>query len=87
MNLNDGWQIGGTPIITADWEFNNSDNRWTVPIGLGVYKTHFFGGKMPIKLGVEMQWMPEQPKIYGQEFNIRIVIAPIFPSPFGSLMK
>ena len=86
-NLNDGWQVGGTPIITSDWESDDSSNRWTVPIGLGVYKTHFFGGKMPIKMGVELQWMPVQPDVLGQEFNIRIVIAPILPSPFGSLGK
>jgi hypothetical protein len=78
-NLENGWQIGGTPVITADWEAD-SDQRWTVPLGLGVYKTHFFGGKLPMKVGVEMQWMPEQPDAYGQEFNIRIVLAPIIPA-------
>jgi len=81
LNLENGWQVGGTPIITADWEADNSDDRWTVPIGLGVYKTHFFG-KMPMKLGAEMQWMPINPDTYGQEWNIRLVIAPIVPSFF-----
>jgi hypothetical protein len=80
LNLENGWQVGGTPIITADWEAD-SDNRWTVPIGVGVYKTSFFG-KMPIKLGVEMQWMPIQPDILGQEWNIRLTFAPIIPSLF-----
>jgi hypothetical protein len=80
LNFEDGWQVGGTPIITADWEAD-SDDRWTVPIGLGVYKTSLFG-KMPIKLGVETQWMPISPDIYGQEWNIRITIAPIIPSLF-----
>ncbi len=81
LNLEDGWQVGGTPILTADWESDSSDDRWTVPIGLGVYKTHFFG-KMPIKLGAEMQWMPVNPDTYGQEWNIRLVLAPIVPSFF-----
>jgi len=81
LNFEDGWQVGGTPVITADWEADNSDDRWTVPIGLGVYKTHFFG-KMPAKLGVEMQWMPVTPDTFGQEWNIRLVIAPIVPSFF-----
>ena len=80
LNFEDGWQVGGTPIITADWEAD-SDDRWTVPIGLGVYKTSLFG-KMPIKLGVESQWMPINPDIYGQEWNIRLTIAPIIPSLF-----
>ena len=76
----DGWQIGGTPIITADWEAKGSD-VWTVPIGLGIYKTHFFG-KMPIKLGIEGQYKPIRPDSFGQEYNIRIVIAPIIPNFF-----
>lgn len=80
-NLNDGWQVGGTPVITYDWEADG-DDRWTVPIGLGVYKTQFFG-KMPIKMGMEMQYMPVKPDFYGQRFNIRFVIAPVLPSPFG----
>ena len=87
LNLNDGWQVGGTPVITADWQSDGKDERFTVPIGLGVYKTTFIGGKAPVKMGVEMQWMPIQPDSYGQEFNIRFVLAPIFPSPFGNLMK
>lgn len=86
INLENGWQIGGTPVITADWESDGKDERFTVPIGLGVYKTSFFG-KMPIKMGIEGQWMPIQPDSLGQEFNIRFVVAPIFPSPFGNLMK
>jgi hypothetical protein len=81
LNFEDGWQVGGTPIITADWEADDSDDRWTVPIGLGVYKTSFFG-KMPIKMGAEMQWMAINPDTYGQEWNIRITIAPIIPSLF-----
>lgn len=80
LNFEDGWQVGGTPVITADWEAD-SDNRWSVPVGLGVYKTHFFG-KMPIKLGIESQYYPIQPDSLGEEFNIRVVIAPIIPSLF-----
>jgi hypothetical protein len=80
LNFEDGWQVGGTPIITADWEAD-SDDRWTVPIGLGVYKTSLFG-KMPIKLGVEAQYMPISPDAYGQEWNIRFTFAPIIPSFF-----
>ena len=80
LNLEDGWQIGGTPMITADWE-SDSDDRWSVPIGLGDYKTHSFG-KMPVKLGVETQYHPISPDTLGEEVNIRFVIAPIIPSLF-----
>jgi len=80
LNFKDGWQVGGTPVITADWESDN-DDRWTVPIALGVYKTSFFG-KMPIKMGLEFQYMPVRPDTFGQDFNLRIVFAPIIPSLF-----
>lgn len=78
LNLSGGWQVGGTPEITADWEAD-SDDRWTVPIGLGVYKTQLFG-KMPVKLGVEYQYMVVRPDSYGQDWNLRFVFAPIVPS-------
>ncbi len=86
INLNDGWQVGGTPVLLADWESDGTDERFTIPIGLGVYKTHFFG-KLPAKLGIEAQYVPLQPDSYGQEFLIRFVIAPIIPSPFGTIGK
>ncbi|MEE9595978.1 MAG: hypothetical protein V3V96_04295 [Acidiferrobacterales bacterium] len=34
------------------------------------------------KVGVEFQYMPVRPDTLGQEFNIRLVIAPILPSFF-----
>lgn len=81
LNFEGGWQVGGTPIITADWEADKASDRWTVPIGLGVYKTQFLG-KMPAKFGLEMQWMPITPDTYGQNWDIRIIFAPIIPSLF-----
>lgn len=87
LNFNDGWQLGGTPIITADWNADSGD-KWTVPIGLGVYKTQVFdigkGGKMPIKFGLEFQYMVVRPDTVGQEWNIRVTFAPVLPSPFAS---
>ena len=38
-------------------------------------------GKMPMKLGVEFPWMPKRPKLYGQEFDVPLVVAPILPHP------
>ena len=81
-NFPDGWQVGGTPVITANWEASGSD-VWTVPLGLGVYKTTLLAGQLPIKLGIEGQWMAVSPDTIGQEWNLRIVFAPILPSPFA----
>ncbi len=51
------------------------------PVGLGVYKTHLFG-KMPIKFGVETQYYAIRPDNLSEEFNIRVVIAPMIPALF-----
>ena len=82
LNFPGGWQVGGTPIITADWEAD-SDDRWTVPLGLGVYRTQLFGKKLPVKWGVEVQYMPIRPDSYGQTWNARFVVAPIIPALLG----
>ena len=82
INFPKGWQVGGTPIVTANWA-TDAKNRWTVPLGLGVYKTHIFFGKMPIKMGVEFQWSATRPDILGQQWNIRFTFAPVLPSPFA----
>jgi len=73
--------VGRTPVIAADWETDDSDDRWNMPVALGAFKIHFFG-KMSIKMGAEFQWMPISPDTYGQNWNIRITIAPIIPSLF-----
>jgi hypothetical protein len=79
--LPNSWQVGMSPNITADWEANN-DNRWTVPIGLGVGKT-FKLGKMPIKIVLEGQYSLVRPDNFGQEWNIRVQVTPVIPNPFA----
>ena len=45
-NLDKGWYLTTTPIITADW-VKDSDDRWTVPWGGGVGHLVKFG-KQPV---------------------------------------
>ena len=52
--------MGRTPVIAADWETDDSDDRWNPPVWLGVCKFNFFG-KMLSKMGVEFQWMLIKP--------------------------
>ena len=79
-SLGNGWSLGMGPTITADWEAD-SDNRFTVPVGLGLTKT-FRIGKVPIKARIEPQWTVVQPDDFGEQWNIRIQIAPVIQSPF-----
>jgi hypothetical protein len=34
-NMNDGWYLNTSPVITANWEADGAD-QWTVPLGMGV---------------------------------------------------
>jgi hypothetical protein len=35
-NLANGWYLTSSPVITGNWEADDSDDRWTVPFGGGV---------------------------------------------------
>jgi len=72
------WQIGAAPSITADWKAN-SDNRWTVPLGIGVNKT-FRIGLLPIRVSLEVHKTVAQPDEFGQDWNFRLVVIPIIPN-------
>ena len=72
------WQIGAAPSITADWNAD-SNNRWTVPLGIGVNKT-FMVGKLPLRIAFEVHKTVLQPDNYGQDWNFRVVLIPIIPN-------
>jgi hypothetical protein len=36
-------------------------------------------GKLPVRFAVGVQWMPIQPDLYGQKWNVQPVIAPVIP--------
>jgi len=72
------WQIGAAPSITADWKAN-SNNRWTVPLGIGVNKT-FRIGPLPIRISLEVHKTVVQPDDFGQDWNFRIAVIPIIPN-------
>ena len=73
--------VGMGPTISVDWEAD-SDNRLTVPVGLGVTKTVRWGG-MPVKLRAEAHYSIVAPDDYGSTWNLRLQITPVIKSPFG----
>ena len=76
---------GGAPQIEVSWNAASGD-KWAVPIGLGVQKTHFFPGiPMPIKLGVEVQYYVVDRDTYGNNWRIQFTFAPIIPNFIGGL--
>jgi len=74
-NLGEGWAVGTSPILTADWYANG--DKWTVPVGAQVSKLFKLGGKLPINLLLGAYYNPIRER-YGSTWNIRSQIAIIF---------
>jgi hypothetical protein len=68
------------PTISANWKAD-SDNRWTVPVGLGLTRTMLWG-EMPVKLRAEALYSVVRPDDFGDEWKFVFRIAPVIPSPF-----
>ena len=78
--LNAKTNIGfGGPNITANWEAD-SDNRWTIPVGLAMNTTTKIG-PLPVKIGIEAYKYVVQPDNFGAEWGIRLIFSPVIPSP------
>ena len=78
-SLDETTSIGASPNIIANWE-QDSDNVWTVPVGLGISRTFQFG-KLPVRFGAEAHYSIVQPDdTVGQEWNFRFYVIPAVPS-------
>lgn len=84
-SLGEGMQISAAPIITYNWEAESGD-RWSVPLGVGLYKTVVLGG-MPWKLGVEVQKYVVKPDAFNADWYTFITIAPVVKNPFANLFN
>ena len=76
-NLNNGWYLTSSPIITANWEAD-SDDRWTVPIGGGFGRV-FRVGSQPINASLQGFYNIEEPDNIGPEWSLRAVVQFMFP--------
>jgi hypothetical protein len=85
-SLDETTSIGASPNIIANWE-QNSDNRFTVPVGLGINKTFQFG-KVPVRIGVEAHYSAIRPDdIVRSEWDFRLFIIPAAPSALFEWMQ
>ncbi len=85
FSLGDGWQVSSGPIATCNWEAE-SGNRWSVPVGVGIYKTVKMGG-MPWKLGFEVQKFVVKTDEFNPDWYFQVVIAPVVKNPFAGLFQ
>jgi hypothetical protein len=75
-NLEDGWYLSSTPVLTANWEAS-SGNKWTIPFGGGVGKLMRWG-KLPVDLKLAAYWNAEKPE-FGPDWNLQFTIKFLFP--------
>jgi hypothetical protein len=74
-SLGNGWLIEANPVILYDWEAV-SGNEWTVPVGAGLSRT-FMLGKVPVKLGLEIQNHIVSPDRFGPELLVNLNLTPV----------
>jgi hypothetical protein len=77
FHLDDGWALGSSPNITADWE-SKPGNKWTVPIGGGMSKTSGFGSQ-PVKLAFDVYYNAIRPDPGHQQWLLEFTVTFLFP--------
>jgi hypothetical protein len=75
-NLNKGWYLSSSPIITANWKAANG-SVWTVPVGGGVGRV-FRLGLQPVNVTVQFYGNVARPS-GGSPWGMRLQIAFLFP--------
>ena len=76
--LPDGWSIGYSGNVLANWKADKDGDVWRVPLGLALGKVQKFG-RLPIRLQLAGQYMAHHPKHFGQEYNIQFTVSPVIP--------
>jgi hypothetical protein len=83
--LPDGWSVGYSGNVLANWKEDGGDT-WTVPVGFAVAKVLRLG-KLPVRVSLAGQYMPIRPDVFGQKWNIQVLLAPVIPKLVrGNLM-
>ncbi len=75
-NMDDGWYLTSSPIITSNWEAK-SDDQWVVPVGGGFGRV-FRLGDQPINCSLQAFHNVETPS-FGPEWTIRFQLQFLFP--------
>ncbi len=75
-NLEEGWYLVSSPIITANWKAE-SNERWTVPLGGGFGKI-FRIGHQPLNATLQGYYNVVSPRI-GPDWSVRAQLQFLFP--------
>ena len=75
-----GWQIGGSPIPTANY-VNATDTEFSIPINLGFAKTVVLGST-PLKFTLQGQYYVTRPETIGPSWGIFFQVTPVISLPW-----
>ena len=75
-NLEGGWYLSSSPVITANWEASGG-NRWTVPVGGGIGRLVRFG-KQPVDFKLAAYANVEKPDL-GPDWSLQFQVKMLFP--------
>ena len=76
-NMKNGWYLSTAPIMTANWSESDADQRYVIPLGLGVGKI-FKMGQLPINTTLHYYNNIKSPDL-GAEGTVRIQVQFMFP--------
>jgi hypothetical protein len=80
-NFDNGWYFAFDPTITANW--NTSENRWTIPVGLDIGKA-FQLGKQSMSLQFGTYYNVERAEGV-ERWLVRLQVSLIFPKHGGNV--
>jgi hypothetical protein len=75
-HFDEGWSVGSSPNITANWL--NSGGRWTVPIGGGFGKVVRLGAQ-PVKVDLDAYYNAIRPKVANETWLLQATLTLVFP--------
>jgi hypothetical protein len=75
-NFGEGWYVGTSPIITANW-LTAGDKAWTLPIGANVGRVIKIGGKLPVNFLLGAYYNALRPE-FGSTWQLRTQATLIF---------
>jgi hypothetical protein len=77
-HFGDGWSIGSSPNITANW-VSKAGQVWTVPVGGGLART-FRVSSQPVKLAVDSYYNAIRPQAGNETWLLQITLTLLFPT-------
>jgi len=78
--LGNGWQIGDNPTWSMEHKAP-SDEKYNLPIGLGIFKTATFMGS-PWRFGITPRYFIKSNERWGNDWGVNFTITPVIKNPF-----